>query len=199
MFRGKLGELKREEDLTKAKIKAAVKVVVDGMGEFADELKVQVQALNNRLADVRIAIAETEGSIQLAEGIPTNADSLLKDLKGDIKDPEVRSRVNAELRRLMKHIQVWPTGECPRISREILEGERKSVAEALTGNRGLGAKASGQLVGAIEMVFPSGRRFASLWTHRPRSRDPKDWVPDCHGWNPEDGQMIHDEKQDQSR
>ena len=141
----------------------------------------------------------TRGAIQLAEGIPTNTAGFLNDLKGDIRDPEVRSRINSELRRLTMHIQVWPNGECPRISHDIIEGSRDLVAASLTGNRGIEAKANGQLIGAIELVFPSGRRFASLWTHRPRSRDPQDWEPDCHGWNPDDGAMIRAEKQDQSR
>ncbi len=194
-LRGKLGELQREEVQIKAKTKAAAKLVVDQLGEFSEALREQVEALNNRMVDVRIAIAETEGAIQLAQGIPTNADALVADLKGDVTDPEVRSRINAELRRLLKQIQIWPTGDCPRISRADLEESRQFVAAALKGNRGIGAKANGQLVGAIELVFPSGRRFSSLWTHRPRSRDPKDWQPVCHGWPAESSQTIYDEKQ----
>ena len=193
-LRGKLGELQHEEAQLKAKTRAAAKLVLDKLGEFSDALREEVQQLDERLAEVRASVAQTEVAIQTAEGIPTNADSLLEELKGDITDPEVRSRINAELRRLIKRIQVWPNGDCPRIARGDLVETRRIVAEGLKGNRGISAKASGQLVGAIEFIFPSDRRFASLWTHRPRSRNSADWLPVCHGWSEESSKMIDDEK-----
>ena len=168
-LRATLGALAEEEAGIKKKLARAAKALLDDLGDLGTELKKQADELTQRRAAIEAERTRVEQTIHEISGRPTSDGGFWENVrevvrKKNLSDLVFREKFAGELRRVVTKIQIWPTGDVPGVPAWFIKAVREKAAEELTGNRGLAARESGHVVGAIALTLINGHSVA-FWTN----------------------------------
>lgn len=174
------------------KIKRLARSLVEGLGAVGDELKRQAEELTaekkNLTEEKRQADLEIERSERLQAAAYDGGKRIRAEIDIQKKTPEVRQRIAAELRRLIRQIVVWPNGHLGMIDNETSDQVAREALALLPSDRI--RRYAKQNHGAIAFELVNGKILAAWVTYRPGARVGRDPEVIGHAFRDREG---HDE------
>jgi len=170
-IRTEIAEVHRAEKQLELKIERLTDAIMAGdLGAVSDHFRARSQALTLERNQLRAKASQLKSDLAALERAQrasvTGGDRVREALK-NLKDEALRERFRRELRTLISKITLYPDGDVPGFPTDEI---RESAAELLTGNRGIFAKLTGHVCGAVRVEFCSGADLIFWVTYRPGDR-----------------------------
>jgi DNA invertase Pin-like site-specific DNA recombinase len=170
-IRAALAEIRRAEKQLELKIERLTDAIMAGdLGAVSDHFRSRSQALTlerNQLQAQANQLKSDLAAVERARRLSVTGSDRIREAMKNLKDEALRERFRRELRTLISKITLYPDGDVPGFpTKEI----RQTAAELLIGNRGIVAKLSGQVCGAVRVEFSSGVDLIVWVTYRPGDR-----------------------------
>lgn len=182
-------KLDRSEAVLMERIEKAASAFL-GEGAFSDAVRAQAKKHEAELSAVRADRTNLRARLDQLRRTSQAAGTGIS-TQGLPKNVDERERLNAELRSLLKSVQIWPDGR----TGDSFWPHMLEQAMAQTSQRAKVARRTGRVLGAIRFQFANGKAITAYVRYMPRDRklhndligfanpvgmDLGDWAQICH-------------------